>query len=180
MCHTNTFEKGEIEPYKGRPSAELGLPQIKKALDWHNAFSNASRRKVSSFSKEELAEYWRDRWYVVERIYCLLKRLMELWGKIPKSKRSFASITEQKFYVHCKNIRDRALASLRIVKGVHDERGEELPPVQKTSETEDYRKEFKKWLVSRKCVTPKECNFKNKCECPDLLSNHVVLSQVWF
>ena len=129
-------------------------------------------------SNEGLDQYWRDRWYLAERVHCLLKRMLELFDDIPKSEKPFSSVSRQKFFKFSSSIQNNALGSLRTIKKAYNQREKEPPAVEKGAETEEYREEFRKWLLSRKCSTPKECKTKGKCECPDLLSRYVIVSQV--
>ena len=153
LQHTYTFEEGAPEPHKGEPCAGLDLAATKQAIDWHNIHKASIAQKLTKLSPERLAEYWVERWYVGERTHCLLKRIQELWRDIPESERPVGALTKQKYYKGCDNARNHALVSFRSILGTY---GNTKPPgIHMSTETEEYRKAFKKWLISRRCTTPK-------------------------
>ena len=106
-----TIKEGVPEPHKDRPCAELDLAATKRAMDWRNS-QRASMLAVSKMPSEKRAEFWVERWYVVERTHCLLRCIQELWQDIPEMKRPFTSWSTQKFYKGCDNVRNHALVSL--------------------------------------------------------------------
>ena len=177
LLYTYTFKKGAPEPHKGDPCAELGMAATKQAMDWHN-FQRGPSDAISTLSPMERDKYWADRWYVLERTHCLLRRMQEHWKDIPAANRPFTSVSKQKFYRAVTNARYHALDSLRTIRKTY--RKEVPPAVKKSSETEEYRKGLKKWLIFIKCATPKKCKDNGQCDCPDLLSEFVVLAQVSF
>ena len=181
LQHTYTFEERALEPHKGKPCAGLDLAATKQAMDWLNSQRSSVGQPLTNLTPDKLAEYWLERWYLAERMHCLLRRMHEFWKDIPKADKPDKFIlSKQKFYKDCDNAQSHALASLRRIKSMYVNNVDKTRPlgIHTSTETEEYRKEFKNWIISRRCATPKTCKKKGQCECPDLLSEHIVLPQV--
>lgn len=176
------YKEGDPEPHKGIPASELDGKATLEALGWYTSpfQKERGRNQYSSIPDEDLSVLWNKRWHTLRRIYSLRRRLSEHWRDAQKDAKKknepFPFLSHTQGYKNSKPLLYNMLRNIQKMKETYKEKNMKPPEIEKSIEIEEYREDFKAWVMSS--LQSKRCQNRNKdppgmclleCKCPDIL-----------